>query len=111
MNKIVIFIGIAIVNQLSNIGLALDCKTAPPALYFGNGMFNSADQADISRSALERFLQERHLIESEEEVGLAYNFSESVAEQLLQVTTQKDEESGRSFFRWISSLSSAPEFF
>lgn len=89
----------------------LDCQTAKLAPYFGNGMFNSKRQAEQSREALEIFMREHDLIREQDTVDLAYNFNEAAAEQLLQVTTQKDDEVGRSFFRWISRLSSAPEFF
>ncbi|CAN5514198.1 hypothetical protein BH10BDE1_BH10BDE1_13870 [soil metagenome] len=91
--------------------LALDCNTPNLASYFGNGMFNSDRQADNNRAELETFMRARNLLSRGETVALAYNFSEAAAEQLLQVSTQKDEETGRSFFRWVSNLSSAPEFF
>jgi hypothetical protein len=74
-------------------------------------MFNSSEQAETNRRALEDFFRKRDMIGSNDRVDLAYNFSEAAAEQLLQVTTQKDDETGRSFFRWLSNLSSAPEFF
>lgn len=102
---------IAIFTLSAEAVFALDCQTPRLAPYFGNGMFNSASQAEISRTALEDFMRKRGLLTSKGRVALAYNFSEAVAEQLLQVTTQKDEEVGRSFFRWISNLSSAPQFF
>jgi hypothetical protein len=90
---------------------ALDCKTPSLAAYFGNGMFNSDEQAESSRAKLETFISANNLLNNGDTVGLAYNFNEAAAEQLLQVATQKDNEAGRSFFRWISNLSSAPEFF
>lgn len=90
---------------------ALDCVTPVPAPYFGNGMFNSREQAESNRLELQNFMSTQQLIDSDARVELAYNFSEAAAEQLLQVAMQKDEESGGSFFRWVSNLSSAPEFF
>ena len=111
MRYIVRTLSISLLILSTKAALALDCDAANLAPYFGNGMFNSARQAEASRLALENFMRDRELFDGKEPIGLAYNFSEAVAEQLLQVTTQKDEESGRSFFRWISNLSSAPEFF
>ena len=90
---------------------ALECKEAQLSPYFGNGMFNSRDDAELSRAALEFKMVESSLIGSKERVLIAYNVSEKPLQQLLQVTNQKDAEAGRKFWLWLGNLSLASGFF
>jgi hypothetical protein len=95
----------------SKTSFALDCQSPEIAFYFGNGMFNSQDQAGESKRALQQVLNKNGLLRSGQEVRLAYNLNESPLVELLQVAAQKSEEYGRNFFRWLSDLSLASDEF
>lgn len=88
-----------------------DCRKATISVYFGNGMFNSREDAHQSRLALQRSLIVSELVFEREGVHTAYNLIESALEELLQVAAQKNEEYGRMFWRYLSDLSIAPEEF
>jgi hypothetical protein len=103
--KILFFILLILPIQAGAIG----CSDPEVTIYFGNGMFNSKRDANESRRALQNRIWESGL--SKSEVHFSYNLNEPAIEELLQVASQKDEENGRMFWRYLSNLSLAPEAF
>jgi hypothetical protein len=87
------------------------CRKPPISVFFGNGMFNSRFNANKSKRALRKRLLQEGLIASSQPLKIAYNLNEPALEELLQVADQKESEAGRSYWRWLSQLSLAPEWF
>jgi hypothetical protein len=104
-----IFVSLTILSAAYHAEPAMGCHNQEVSIYFGNGMFNSRDDAHKSKFALQRELRQSGI--SQTEVQIAYNLNEPALEELLQVASQKDEEYGRMFWRYLSNLSLAPEAF
>jgi hypothetical protein len=89
----------------------LNCRNPMVSVYFGNGMFNSRNDAEKSARALQEMLTTHSILPKTQSVKIAYNLNEPALEELLQVADQKESEAGRSYWRWLSQLSLAPEWF
>ena len=94
---------------------------SPPVkiwLYFGNGMFNTREDAQASLNILRRklypFLLDKYphttrFLVPPIQTRIAYNHDEFVSDQLLQVLEQWSQERVSNFFRYLSGLEAMPE--
>ena len=79
-------------------------------VFFGNGMFNSFDEAQKSLDALvARVSETENWKRSWSDV--AYNFDEPAVYQLLEVLEQKSGDLDKRFWRWFWDWSEAPDWF
>lgn len=88
---------------------SLGCNTHAPAIFYGNGMFNSWFQANESKRSLQKKIFRSGL--GNRKIYLAYNVNETPLHVLLQAAAQKKEEFGRKFWRFLANLSLAPDDF
>lgn len=88
-------------------------------IYFGNGVLNT--KRDAERSAkelrdragpfLNRYPDLLPLVANLDDIGIACNIDGNAAEQLAQAYEQKFNTEFQNFWRWLSNLSEAPDWF
>ena len=80
-------------------------------IFFGNGMFNSQNHAKISARALESQIKSVvNLPEDQWIFDVSYNHDEKLF-SIFEVFRQREGERASTFWRWISGLSMAPDWF
>lgn len=88
--------------------------------YFGNGVFNTPEDAKHSAKVfgkqLKAYLSSKHpdlisLLANPGPMEVAYNFNEPWAMQILQAVVQKGRSEERFFFKRLAELSDAPAWF
>ena len=96
------------------------CKSSTRAwIFFGNGMFNTHEDAEQATMQLRRPLSAYFakypdlaaVVGNLNSIGLAYNADESAFLKLLQVVTQKGRSLEGEFFRWLANLKASPDWF
>ncbi len=91
---------------------AASCAGSGTVVLFGNGMFNSRDEATSSKIALEEaLLPWWPTLNSKLRFDVSYKRSEPLLEQLVNVAVQKGVSDFENFWTWLSSLSVAPRWF
>lgn len=92
---------------------AASCTGRGTVIVYGNGMFNSQDDANDSLRTLMDSIKRHHSLDSGKELkeDLAYKRSEPFLEQLANVAAQKGVTEFENFWIWLYSLDSAPEWF
>lgn len=80
-------------------------------VFYGNGMFNDQEYATKNYKALERELRKvQELPEDQWIFDVSYNHDEKLF-SIFQVFRQREGERASTFWRWISGLSIAPDWF
>lgn len=80
-------------------------------VFFGNGMFNDQEMAQLSSDCLkDRFIQSGALDQDQWNFDVSYNHDEKLF-SIFQVFRQREGERTAKFWGWISGLSIAPEWF
>lgn len=80
-------------------------------VFFGNGMFNDYEQATNSKYSLENSMRPSgNLSEDQWAFDISYNHDEKLF-SLFEVFRQREGERASTFWRWISGLSFAPDWF
>lgn len=86
--------------------------------FYGNGMFNTIQDARIAATILSGRLKKelaKHpdlaAFTAPLQVHVSYNSNETAFMQLIQVAYQKASMEESDFFRWLSDLNSAPQWF
>ncbi len=80
-------------------------------IFFGNGMFNDQEMAQLSSDCLkDRFFQSGVLNQDQWKFDVSYNYDEKLL-SIFQVFRQREGERTAKFWRWIGGLSLAPEWF
>lgn len=90
------------------------CKPAGSRIFYGNGMFNTPEDAKYSLYSFQSAISVVPSIEKERgrvSYQLAYNQNETAALQILQVFQQKMGDKTEAFWRWMLELDPAPEWF
>jgi hypothetical protein len=92
---------------------AESCAGKGTVFVYGNGMFNSYEDAREGLKTLKRLLK-RELkfdLKKQVEFELAYKTSEPILQQLLNVMSQKKIDDFQNFWLWVGSTRIAPSWF
>jgi hypothetical protein len=88
------------------------CEKTVMHLFFANGMFNSQLSSRISYQAILRRVSLPPEVAVRTSVQfVAYNTDENILNQLFEVARQKSADSKVNFWRYLSHLSGAPDWF
>jgi len=92
---------------------ATPCEGKGSVVFFGNGMFNTEEEARRNQRLLEAALKANGFSDSTKPIvtDLAYKRSEPVLEQLANVAKQKGVTEFENFWAWLASLQRAPTWF
>ena len=101
-----------LLHASSNEGTVI-CQDPGSEIVYGNGMFNSRDEALQSLQALRKLGFGRSLESNSSRLRytLAYNSSERITQQLLQVFRQKLNDSLVDFWLWTTGNLIPPDWF
>src|SRR5690348_2703614 len=97
----------------SRTSLADSCLGRGTVFFFGNGMFNSKDDARDSLKSLKAHIEHGLALDKNKEhrYELAYKDNETPLLQLVNVVSQKGVDNYENFWFWLSSLVKAPDWF
>jgi hypothetical protein len=90
------------------------CEGQGTQVFFGNGMLNSKDLAELSLRQLEASARRMGVVAREGQpiqFRLAYKRSEPILEQLARVALQKGLSDFEGYWLWVASLQKAPDWF
>ncbi len=89
------------------------CEGVGTVIFFGNGMFNSADDANRSAQELERLVLSAQPATPGKKLvfDVAYKRSEALFEQLFNVAKHKALDDFGRVWLWIQGLEPAPDWF
>jgi len=104
-----------LVCSLSFVGLCCEAQATYCAkktkIFLGNGMYNDHEKASVSLANLEdRLVKAAGLSKEEWGFDVSYNHDEKIF-SLFQVFRQRQGESVSTFWRWMSGLWLAPDWF
>ena len=97
----------------TNQAFSSPCLGQGTVVFFGNGMFNTKEDAKKSLEHLFEHLRTSDFNDSTKPIvtDLAYKRSEPVLEQLANVAKQKGVTEFENFWAWLASLQRAPTWF